>query len=309
MSRQRAPVPPRFPYPAEKPRFGHLPSGLDRGFPGEFPDPGRHGVQRPIDDQRIGNEVVLSGFASGTPPAALPQKRILDISLQSIAAATQSPDAQFEAGSWVLTLQAEIAGKQWTGVDVNQQAVCPLLAKVRMGTGTTNIDVALSPFPSASIPLACDHVIVDVTWDSFRLEDYQDAAFALFVPDQVIVRATVERSFGSSDARRVFIAKGDVAGVSLLGRVPAMAKRVQVYSSASAEVYAAGALFRMRAADPNEEILTGTAAIITTYTGAELGTIRTNGSMADVPGAARWWLYTAPSITGGSVFVDFELGL
>lgn len=310
MSRQRAPVPPRFAYPPSKPHFGHLPTGLEagRGFPGDYPDPGRHGIARPIDDQRIGNQIVLNGFGSGTPIAAYPKVRLLDISLQKIAAATSRPDAQFEAGSWVLALQADIVGKQWTGVDPNQRAVCPLLAKIQMGTGTTNVDVEVSPFPSASIPLPCDHVIVDITWDTFRPEDYGDAPGFLFVPDQVVVRATVERSFGSSDARRVFVAKEDAIGVSLLAQVPAMAKRVQVYSGNSAQVYAAGAAFTMRAADPNTEILTGTAAVVTSYTGAELGLIRTAGEMADVPGAARWWLYTAPAMAG-PVFVDFEIGL
>jgi hypothetical protein len=294
--------------------FGHLPPGgglspTGGGFPGNFPVPGRNGVERPIDDTRIGNVEKLAGFAPGTPVTAYPKKRLLDISLQKIAGLTGSKDAQFEAGSWVLAIQANVTGK-WLGADPANVAVCPLLAKIEMGTGTTTINVEVSPFPSASIPLPCDHVIVEVTWDPFRPEDYiAGGAGFLIVPAEVTVSATVQRSTGSSDARRVFVAKQDAVGVSLLSRVPAMAKGAMVYSNLSAEVYAAAAQWRLRAADPNEEITTGTAGIITTYTGVELGAIRNAGELADVPGAARWWIYTAPSIAGGPVFVDYEIGL
>lgn len=292
------------------PRAGIQPdrNWLAEGFPGKFPIPGRSGVPRAIDDQRIGDTVLLPGFAPGTPAAALPKQRILDVSLQRIAGAQGTADAQWQTGSWELAIQANIT-KKLNAAGALVLGVVPIVAKIRMGTGSGEINVEVSPFPSAVIPLPCDHVTVEVTWDSFRLEDYGTVANSLAVPEEVSITATVQRSTGSSDARRVFVAKPDAIGVSLLARVPAMAKRAMLYSNASAEVYAAGALWRLRAIDPNEEITTGTASVITTYTGAELGAIRNQGALSDVPGAARWWLYTAPTITAGPVFVDFEIGL
>lgn len=280
---------------------------LENGYPGQFPEPGRNGVARAIDDRRIGNTVQLAGFTPGAAATTYPAVRLLDVSLQKIAGIAGKPDAQFQSGSWELSIQANVTqGFQAAGAGV--QCVVPLLARVRMGIGDATVDVELSPFPSAAIPLPCDHVIVDVTWDPFRPEDYGIAAGDLVVPPQVTVTGMVQRSTGSSDARRVFVAKGEALGVSLLSRVPAMAKGAMVYSANSAEVYAAGALWRYRTCDPATEIVTGTAAVVSTYTGAELGTIRSNGSLADVPGAARWWIYTAPTM-GGPVFIDFEIGL
>jgi hypothetical protein len=291
------------------PRAGIQPDRdwLRDGYPGQFPTPGRNGVPRPIDDKRIGNTVNLAGFTPGAPVATYPTVRLLDVSLQKIAGIAGKPDAQFDSGSWELSIQATVTQK-FVAADPAVFCVVPLLAKVRMGVGDANVDVELSPFPSAAIPLPCDHVIVDVTWDSFRPEDYGVLPGFLVTPPMVSVTGMVQRSTGSSDARRVFVAKGDGVGVSLLGRVPAMAKGAMVYSSNSAEVYAAGAVWRYRACDPNEEITTGTAAVVSTYTGAELGTIRANGALADVPGAARWWIYTAPTM-GGPVFIDYEVGL
>lgn len=281
----------------------------DATFPGGvYPVPGRFGVARPIDDVRIGATKTLAGFAPGTPVVAYPKVNLLRVSLQEIAAATGHPDKQFDTGSWVLAIEANVT-RNWNAADPLVECVCPLLAKIKMGTGDANMNVEISPFPSASIPLPCDYVEVEITWDSFRPEDYGTTDNFLAVPEEVTVTASIERSVGSSDARRVFIGRGDGVGVSLLGRVPPMAKRVMVYSNTSAEVYAAGAIFRLRAADPNTEITTGTAAVLTTYTGPELAGIRNSGALADVPGAARWWIYTAPSITGGPVFIDYEIGL
>lgn len=291
--------------------FGSEPTGLvpplGGNYPGPYPIPGHMGVPRPVDGQKIGDTITLAGFAPGTPVEALPRKEILNVSLQQLVALAGVPDKQFETGSWELAIQATVTGK-WQGAVPQVECVCPLLAKIKMGVGTAQVELEVSPFPSAVIPLPCDHVTVTMTWDSFRLQDYGVNPGDLVAPAEVSVSATVQRSTGSSDARRVFVAKADPIGVSLISTVPSMAKRVMVYSNISADVYAAGAIFRYRAADLASEITTGTAAVITTYTGAELGAIRNQGNLADVPGAARWWIYTNFG-QGSPVFVDYEIGL
>lgn len=294
-------------------RWGHwgtTPTGLTPSggnYPGPYPVPGHMGVPRSVDGQKLGEQITLAGFAPGTPITAYPSKQIIDVSLQQLVALAGIKDLQFETGSWELALQATVT-KNWNGAVPQVQCVCPLLAKIKMGVGTAQVNLEVSPFPSATIPLPCDRVTVTMTWDTFRPEDYGVDPDFLIVPEEVSIAATVQRSTGSSDARRVFIAKGDPVGVSLISTVPSMAKNVMVYSGNSADVYAAGATFRFRAADLATEISTGTAAVITTYTGVELGGIRNSGELADVPGSARWWIYTNAA-QGGPVFVDYEIGL
>jgi len=287
-----------------------LPDGLEQGYPAEFPIPGRFGIARAIDDQRVGNTERLSGFAPGTPVSAFPRKQILNVSLQQIAAALKAPDKQFDTGSWELVVAARVS-QPWNAAGFF--CVCPLVATVEMGVGGATTTVELQAFPSATIPLPCDKVIVNIGWDTFRPEDYvtEPGFVPLAVPGEVEVTATIQRSVGSSDARRTFVFRpGFAAGTTASGLVPAHAKRVMAYSVDSAQVYAAGALFQLQASDL-AEITAGFATGISTYTGPQMFAIRNAGEMIDVPGNARRWIYIGDGAVpiGNPVFVDFEIGL
>jgi hypothetical protein len=298
--------------------FGHEPTGLTPhggNFPGPYPVPGRFGVDRPIDDQRIGNEVKLRGVQVGTEttthtPDLTDQKRLLDVSLQQIAAATGKSDAQWVPGSWVLAIEAFVTGK-WTATAApgpQPFAVCPLLARIRMGIGGAEVIVEVSPFPSASIQLPCDRVIVEVGWDPYRPQQYGQTAGKLILPDELTVRATIQRGNGVGDARRTFLAF-DPNGIGFDGDIPPFAQSVMPYNASDAAVYNAGAVFDQFATDVNDVVGAGFTTI-TLYTGAQMQGIKNAGERLDCPGAARRWRYdSGAAALATPLFVDFAVGI
>lgn len=301
-------------------RFGTQPTGLTPGgghFPGPYPVPGRFGVERPIDDQRIGNEVKLRGVQVGTEltthtPDLSDQKRLLDVSLQQIAAASGKPDAQWVPGSWVLAIEAFVTGK-WTATappGPQPFAVCPLLARIRMGIGGAEVIVEVSPFPSASIQLPCDRVIVEVGWDPYNAVQYAQAAGFLILPDELTVRATIQRGNGVGDARRTFVYYNpNLIGVD--GDIPPFAQSVMPYST-DPNVYKAAApsaTFTQFATDINDVIGAGFTSILR-YDGAEMQGIKDAGTRLDCPGAARRWRYDSGNVAlAEPLFVDFAVGI
>ena len=298
-------------------RFGTQPTGLtpDGGhFPGPFPVPGRFGVARPIDDQRIGNEVTLRGIQVGTEntthtPDLTDSKRLLDVSLQQIAAATGKPDAQWVPGSWILAIEAEVTGKWFATAPPGPQpfAVCPLLANIRMGIGGTEQAVEISPFPSASIQLPCDRVIVEVGWDPFQAAQYGQAAGKLILPDQLTVRATIQRGNGVGDGRRTFVYFNPNL-IGLDGDIPPFAQSVMPYSTAP-QVYNAGATFTQFATDINDVVGAGFTSIVR-YSGPELLSLKQQGVRVDCPGAARKWRYDSGAVgLVEPLFVDFAVAI
>jgi hypothetical protein len=278
-----------------------------------YPTPGRHGVPRPIDDQRIGHSIELVGHIGGGVSQFPPPVRLLDVSLQQIAAAYNLPDKQWDTGSWELAISAELltdgTGSAYAGAIAGQLAVVPLLAQIQMGIGNARIPLEVSPFPSCSIPLPCDRVIVDVGFDTFNRGQYQPAVNRFVLPNRVRVTALVQRSTGAGDARRTFNFFVDAVDTGpFRDLVPPFAKSVMVFSGNPLVAYAAGANLILQATTLTEAA-PATAVVVTDYSGPILQLIWQSGARADVPGAARFWQSSNIPAPTASFFVDFEIGL
>ncbi len=259
-------------------------------------------------DQRLTNQGrivdVVGGLINGRPPQT--RELLLDVDLAQL-----DPCRTFEFGSWAMAVETEVL--QWPSPAVGPSRVCPLVARVSLGSGGAQHTLELDALPGFVIQLPGYTARCELVWDDLPSQAAVPAFNQWVLPDLVRVRATVFRGQVKPLGHRSFLNRRSVeVGVVAIvtdGRIPKLARSCMVYGLDTTPVpvlpYDAVTAFSL----VTQATMGGT---VQNFTGAQLQALKSFGARIPITSQMTDWSLTTPAGVGVPLFpviVDFEISI